>query len=182
MLETRTWEQAWRTKIILNNSVMKTKTTRRKSPWRGWRMSHPRRLVVALCLWIAGLPQPQVIIAEPGLQPNWIPALRNGQFRMQLQGQSNRVYEIQVSTNLRDWTALAAKPASSSGLVSFSDPQAGRFQRRFYRAVLRNDLIADLTAAGGDGFRMDRILVKPKPGVDLASLNLTLGVLVLSAY
>ncbi|HEX4646967.1 MAG TPA: S8 family serine peptidase, partial [Verrucomicrobiae bacterium] len=157
---------------------MKTKTMRRKSHWRGWRMSQPRRLVVALCLWIAGLLLPQVIIAETGLQPNWIPALRNGQFRMQLQGQSNQVYEIQVSTNLHDWTALAAKPASGSGLVSFSDPQAGRFQWRFYRAVLRNDL----TATGGDGFRMDRILVKPKPGVDLASLNLTLGVLVLSAY
>jgi len=55
-----------------------------------------------------------------------------GNFGLQLQGQSNQVYEIQVSTNLQDWTAIAAKPASSNGVVRFCR-SAGRpvFKRRF---------------------------------------------------
>jgi PKD repeat protein len=177
-LDARNWRQVWRTETILNNRAMKTKTVRRKTHWRGWRKSLPRWLVVALCPLIAAWAPIQMLFAETGLRPAWTPPLLDRQFRLQLQGQSNQVYEIQVSTNLQDWTAIAAIPASSNGLVRFADPQAGQFQQRFYRAVARNDL----TGAGGDGFRMDRILVKPKPGVNLSSLNLTLGVSVLSVY
>jgi PKD repeat protein len=171
----------------MNIRAMRTKTARRKSQRRGWRKSLSRRLVVALCPLIAAWALPQLLFAETGLRPSWTPPLLNGQFRLQLQGQSNQVYEIQVSTNLHDWTAIAAVPASSNGLLRFVDPQAGQFQRRFYRAVARNDLTAaatrnDLTGVGGDGFRMDRVLVKPKPGVDLSSLNLSLGVSVLNVF
>src|SRR5712664_3362926 len=125
-LNARNWRQVWRTKTILNNRAMKTKIVRRKNHWQGWRNSRPRWLVVALCLWITAWAQPQLLFAETGIRPSWTPPLRGGQFRMQLQGQSNQVYEIQVSTNLQDWTAIAAKPASSNGVVRFADPQAGQ--------------------------------------------------------
>ena len=116
--------------------------------------------------------------AEAAAQLNLV-AGASGQFQLQIKGQSNCVYEIQASTNMVDWTGVAQLAVTGSdGTVVFTDTQAGRYPRRFYRAVQVNAP----TASGQPGFSPDRILVKPKPGVDLAGLNLSLGVQVLQVF
>ncbi|MDE3068503.1 MAG: S8 family serine peptidase [Verrucomicrobiota bacterium] len=89
---------------------------------------------------------------------------------------SNRVYEIQASTNLVNWKGLSQR-AGRDGTILFTDAQAGQFSQRFYRAVP-----LDLTGLGEDDFAPEKVLVKPRAGVSLSALNLTLGVHVLSVY
>jgi len=91
-----------------------------------------------------------------------------GQFQFQFRGQPNDVYLIQASTDLAEWTTLATNEASSEGTVTFTDAQARNFAQRFYRGVRLS-----VSAAG---LRNNRILVKPKLGIDLSLLHQTLGV------
>lgn len=46
-------------------------------------------------------------------------------------------YEIQASVDLKSWTTIRqTATATSNTWVQFLDPQAGAFQKRFYRLVL----------------------------------------------
>jgi subtilisin family serine protease len=104
----------------------------------------------------------------------------HGQLQLRLHGNSLQIYRIEASTDLVHWTALAQR-AGGPGAVTITDPQAGQFQQRYYRAVVMAPP-RDLTGQGAGGFAPDRILVKPKPAMDLSALNLTLGSQVLRAF
>jgi RNA polymerase sigma factor (sigma-70 family) len=60
--------------------------------------------------------------------------LTSGGFRLAFAGMPGGQYFVEASTNLTSWTLLG--PAlNDKGNVEFTDPDAGRFTLRFYRAV-----------------------------------------------
>src|SRR5260221_4210596 len=128
-----------------------------------------------MAVW--ALLQPQPSCAGSGVKLN-VTAAPGGKPLLHLQGQPSQAYEIQASTDLTNWTVISTNQTSGSGALTFADPQAGQFRQRFYRAVTRNNL----TGLGGAGFRPDRILVRPKAGLTLSTLNLSLGASVLNVF
>src|ERR1700722_19334750 len=149
------------------------------SPRANWR----RRLVIILGAALLAIAWRQLpsLIAQAGStasKAQLTGAMSGGKFQLKLQGQSSQVYEIQASTDLKSWTAIATNQASATGSLSFADSRANRFSSRFYRAVARTDI----SALGAGGFRSDRILVKPNAGVNLGRLNLSLGVSALKVF
>jgi hypothetical protein len=56
----------------------------------------------------------------------------NGSAQFQITGLQDRPYTIQASTDLKIWTDLQTRTASS-GKISFTDPDAARYAQRFYR-------------------------------------------------
>jgi hypothetical protein len=56
-------------------------------------------------------------------------------YPFRLRGDSNEIYRIEASTNLKDWTVVSTNRASSNGTVIFTDPQAGSFLHRLYRGA-----------------------------------------------
>src|SRR6266567_1801482 len=103
---------------------------------------------------------------------------RNGtpmsQVGFSLRGKANETYLIQATTDLATWTVIATKQASSDGAIQFTDSDADNFSQRFYRGLRVTATIASV--------RSDRILVKPRAGVDLSLLHLSLGVQVLNTF
>jgi len=61
--------------------------------------------------------------------------LSNGQFQMLLQGIANRSYDIEISTNLIDWSRLTTVNYTSGQMPVVDSTAAGAAQR-FYRAKL----------------------------------------------
>ena len=119
----------------------------------------------------------QTASAQTGGLPRLTASASSGQIQLHFRGLTNQVYEIEASTNLVNWVGIAQK-AGSNGTMTITDPEAGRFPRRFYRAVAP----AGLTSLGENNFVPDKILVKPLAGVNLSGLNLSLGVSVLNAF
>jgi hypothetical protein len=97
-------------------------------------------------------------------------------FQMRLLGDPNQTYVIQSTLDFANWTSISTNQTDSAGVATVSDPQADRFDRRFYRAVLLSPL-----TLGGD-FSNDRVLVRPKLGVDLTLLHTLLGTSVLRSF
>jgi hypothetical protein len=60
----------------------------------------------------------------------------NGQFQFQLTGQVGSNYVVEASTDLTTWIPIATNVIPDSGFISFADPFATNFSRRFYRATL----------------------------------------------
>jgi len=58
--------------------------------------------------------------------------LPDGQYRIQVQGLSDRQYVIQTSSNFANWNSVATN-VSDSGTIQWTDPQPG-YPNRFYRA------------------------------------------------
>ena len=58
-----------------------------------------------------------------------------GTVELQLTGKSNTAFGLLASTNLIDWLRLGSPASGSNGVWFFSDPNAGVFPQRFYRAV-----------------------------------------------
>jgi hypothetical protein len=58
--------------------------------------------------------------------------LPDGQYRIQVQGLSDRQYVIQASSNLANWNSVATN-VSDSGTIQWTDPQSGN-PSRYYRA------------------------------------------------
>lgn len=73
-----------------------------------------------------GTPQPARLKAAAPFSAN--------PFRFVLQGEFDRWYQVQVSTDLLAWEGLATMPATNP-VVVFGDATAGGFNRRFYRAA-----------------------------------------------
>lgn len=94
-----------------------------------------------------------------------------------LKGEPDRDHAVQASSDLTAWITIATNRASSDGRVLFSDPTTNHFHTRFYRAV---PLKAENQTTAG--FRGDRILVKPKGGVNLSVPNVLLGASVLRSF
>ncbi|MEW6302831.1 MAG: S8 family serine peptidase [Verrucomicrobiota bacterium] len=103
-------------------------------------------------------------------------------FPVRVYGDPDAAYMVEATTNLVDWITVGADRPSSSGYFDFVDWQADVFQRRFYRAV---NVPADLQPLGALAYRPDRLLVKPKAGIDpalLATLHLITGAQVLQTF
>lgn len=60
--------------------------------------------------------------------------LPNGSLLLEIQGQTDREYLIQASSNLDDWNTIATEVAAG-GVIQFSDPDAASHSIRYYRAV-----------------------------------------------
>ena len=58
-----------------------------------------------------------------------------GSLQLKLLGDSNTTFALLASTNLKDWSRLNIPASASNGLWFFTDTNAGKFPRRFYRAV-----------------------------------------------
>jgi hypothetical protein len=54
-------------------------------------------------------------------------------FRLELSGEPNATYVIESSSDLTSWVRLTTL-SSASGLITYTDPQAGLLPARFYRA------------------------------------------------
>ncbi|MBU6401734.1 MAG: hypothetical protein KGS61_15565, partial [Verrucomicrobia bacterium] len=57
-----------------------------------------------------------------------------GQPQLQLHGQTNQIYVIQVSSNLADWSPVATNTATE-GVIIYTDPAPIQAPARYYRAV-----------------------------------------------
>jgi hypothetical protein len=66
------------------------------------------------------------------------PALSaKGVFQFTLRGIPSRQYQIQVSTDLANWSALTTlTDTNANGVLLYSDPSAANLERRFYRVLL----------------------------------------------
>jgi hypothetical protein len=70
-----------------------------------------------------------------GFNGNAIVNLTNGQARFQVTAAGTQKYEVQASTNLTNWVSIATNHVLVVGSTTITDPQAGSFSNRFYRAV-----------------------------------------------
>ncbi|MEI8045113.1 MAG: immunoglobulin domain-containing protein, partial [Verrucomicrobiota bacterium] len=61
------------------------------------------------------------------------PWMAGGLFHATLSGHGTNAISVFASTNLKDWVPVIVLPATNA-LLPFSDPDAGKFQQRFYRA------------------------------------------------
>ncbi|HXI50271.1 MAG TPA: HYR domain-containing protein [Candidatus Saccharimonadales bacterium] len=75
----------------------------------------------------------QLVTGAPRLGP--VLLLPGGGLRLGIEGQLGRSYTIESSGDLTTWTTLAVAE-NSNGFLQFTDPDAGRFDHRFYRVVL----------------------------------------------
>ncbi|MBI4657829.1 MAG: S8 family serine peptidase [Verrucomicrobia bacterium] len=119
-----------------------------------------------------------------------------GQFVFRLEGAADAIYSIQASSELKDWTPVATYQTAASGRIHLLDPDAGKFDQRFYRAfvwaappnasvsipvasdgsrlypLLGPQVIAGLPIPRlGAEMHSSRILIKPKAGIALGLLS-----------
>ena len=72
-----------------------------------------------------------------GSSPQWMlsnPNRQGVQFVFAVSGPTGQVVRIEAGTNLVTWGTVATM-TNSSGTMQYTDPAAGNFDRRFYRAV-----------------------------------------------
>jgi hypothetical protein len=58
-----------------------------------------------------------------------------GQAHFQVEGVQQETFTLQASTDLINWTAIGTSTATLSSVTNLTDPNAGSFSKRFYRAV-----------------------------------------------
>ena len=135
------------------------------------------RLAILAAL-LAALATPASFSAQTNATLKLTAAVNSGQVQLLLSGQPNKIYQIQASTNLVNWTGISQRAGSSNGTVIVTETTPGGYSKRFYRAVSESDL----TQVGGDAYASDKILVKPAAGAQLSALNLSVGAQVLSVF
>jgi len=59
----------------------------------------------------------------------------NGQSQFQLTAANSQQFVVQASSDLTNWVAIGTNTIAVSGSATITDPQAGSFSNRFYRAV-----------------------------------------------
>jgi len=52
-----------------------------------------------------------------------------------LAGTPGQTYIMQASTDMIHWTAISTNTADANGVISFSDPDSGKYSSRFYRSA-----------------------------------------------
>ncbi|MDB6017566.1 MAG: hypothetical protein JWR19_2055 [Pedosphaera sp.] len=69
--------------------------------------------------------------------PNVAPfnLLNHGHATILFTGIPNRIYSVQVSTNLTDWSTIGSVPAGTNSQFQFEDVDAPNFPNRYYRAA-----------------------------------------------
>lgn len=93
---------------------------------------HYRALASNVFGWATGSDNVFTTVPPPVLVDSAVVA--NGQFLIQLSGATNLTYEIQVSTNLLNWSVLGPTTLATNGLHRFLDTAASNAPYRFYRA------------------------------------------------
>lgn len=73
-----------------------------------------------------GYPVPRILVSDPS--PNFF----EGHFSFSLTGAGSRPVLVEASTDLATWLPIWTN--SSTGPLSFQDPQTGNYPKRFYRA------------------------------------------------
>jgi hypothetical protein len=68
----------------------------------------------------------------PQIAPGF--GLTGTNFHLSFQADVGHSYAVEASTNLTDWTPLWSAPGTGAA-VQFTDPDALRYDRRFYRVV-----------------------------------------------
>jgi hypothetical protein len=63
------------------------------------------------------------------------PVLNGASFSFQLLGTPQASYVVQASTDLLNWQSVVTNALPVGGAVSITDPSAGGFSRRYYRAI-----------------------------------------------
>jgi uncharacterized delta-60 repeat protein len=92
---------------------------------------------------------PAILVNDAGF------GYRSNQFGFNFRALSGQAVVILASTNLVNWTAIQTNLFSAGGTVFFSDPDSGKYPRRFYRAMLFTGSLpppAFLTGGGTSGF------------------------------
>ena len=69
----------------------------------------------------------------PGLSTVRIHVTANGQAVLTVQGLIGHIYDIQVTPGFKTWTIIGSVTVGASGSLDFTDMNAARFSRRFYR-------------------------------------------------
>jgi len=69
----------------------------------------------------------------PAAKIKTLPPNPAGQFQFQLAGQPAGTYQIEATSDLRQWAAISAGTADLDGVINFIDPQSVNFPQRFYR-------------------------------------------------
>lgn len=69
----------------------------------------------------------------PGLHQTKLRFTSNGSMIVAVGGLIGRRYDIEATEDLRTWTVISTVTTGPSGTVGFSDPDAARFPKRFYR-------------------------------------------------
>jgi len=78
------------------------------------------------------------VVAGNAPSQNVVSVLRSevGVVIVQFLGIPGRTYRIQASSNLAAWTDVGTATASARGVITFVDPDGGRFAQRFYRSTV----------------------------------------------
>jgi len=58
-----------------------------------------------------------------------------GQIFLTGTGPVGRTYDIQASSDLQNWTVIGRMTVDAAGVLNFTDPDAGKYSARFYRAM-----------------------------------------------
>ena len=61
--------------------------------------------------------------------------LTNGTFRLFALGSNTVIYGVQATTNFIQWTNIGFATGGVGGTLTFADPNAFRYQYRFYRTT-----------------------------------------------
>lgn len=73
-----------------------------------------------------------VIADNDGPQTPMLPQFADGALHLRFAGESSQTYELQVSTDLTNWTPVA-QAVASNGAVGYVDTETSQTQCRFYR-------------------------------------------------
>src|SRR5579859_1954076 len=86
------------------------------------RNSHPARgRLVILAALFAALAPPALFSAQTNATLKLTAASTGSQVQLQLLGQPNKIYQIQASTNLVNWTGISQRASGSNGTVTVTE-------------------------------------------------------------
>ncbi len=105
----------------------------------------------------------QVVPATASVPQNQIAGysrLANGVFRLTMNGPVGSNYVIYASSDLKYWTPLYTNTVPPAGLITFVDPSASGYPKRFYRAVPLGTAVT---------------VVPPPPTPQLTGISVTAG-------
>ena len=107
-------------------SVPANATIRARGFASGGRHNASSYLVESL-LAVAQIP-PAIVVNDGSF------GIHSNQFGFNVRAIPGQAVVIEASTNLMDWVSIQTNVVTTSGLISFTDPESDLFPRRFYRA------------------------------------------------
>jgi len=162
---------------------MKTRSTSRQEIIRpAAEKSRTARFLVLFATVLAGIGVPPIRADQfsPPTPPAGGLALGSAQFHFRVSGPPGTTYVVEASSDLSAWTPVFTNTVSSAGYFDCVDSQFNNPPQRFYRAAPSTSPVSAQNLL--EGFRQDRILVKPKSGVLLGDLHALVGTQVLQSY